>query len=165
MAGMASLIRLLRPLNCVMVGFAVLIGEVAIYKTVFAIPTLLGFITGFSITGASMVSNDYWDRAVDKINNPERPIPSGKVKPIEAAIFTTLLSAVGLVAAFLTNFPASFLIASAGLVMFFLYNYRIKQSGLPGNMLVSASIALPLIYGGLIYPQSSNAELDPSRLL
>jgi geranylgeranylglycerol-phosphate geranylgeranyltransferase len=101
-----------------------------------------------------MVSNDYWDRKVDAANIPTRPIPSGKVKPREAAILTVLLSVTGLIAAYLTNLP-SLLIASTGLVMFLLYNYRVKQLGLSGNLLFSASIALPLIYGGDIHPQSS----------
>ena len=156
MADIAALMRLLRPVNCVMVGFAVLIGEVVVHKTIFPLPTILGFITGFSISGAAMVSNDYWDRAVDKVNNPDRPIPSGRVKPGEAAIFTIILSIVGLVAAYLTNLT-SLLIASAGLLMFLFYNYRVKQLGLLGNMLVSASIALPLLYGGIIHPQSSTS--------
>lgn len=154
MADVVALMRLLRPVNCVMVGFAVLIGEVVVHKTIYPLPTLLGFVTGFSISGAAMVSNDYWDRAVDEVNNPQRPIPSGRVKPREAAVFTVLLSVAGLTAAYLTNL-LSLLIALTGLLMFLLYNYRAKQLGLPGNMLVSASIALPLLYGGVIHPQSS----------
>jgi len=147
-----------------MVGFAVLIGELVVHRTIFLLPTLLGFITGFSISGAAMVSNDYWDRKVDAVNNPNRPIPSGRVKPEDAAAFTVLLSTVGLTAAYFTSLT-SLLIASLGLMMFLLYNYRIKQLGLPGNMLVSASIALPLIYGGLIHPQSSTSTRSLTLLV
>lgn len=157
MADIMELIRLLRPVNCIMVGFAVLVGELIVNKTIFPLPTILGFITGFSITGASMISNDYWDRDIDKINNPNRPIPSGKVTLKEAEIFAVIVSVVGLVSAFLTNFPTCLIIASVGLLMFFSYNYRLKQFGLLGNLLVSASITLPLIYGSFIQIQSSTS--------
>lgn len=150
-------VRLLRPINCVMVGFAVLIGEVVVYKTIFPLKTVLGFITGFSITGASMASNDYWDRRVDKVNRPERPIPSGRVTPKEAASFAAIVSVAGLVSACFINFPTSVIIASIGLLMFFSYNYRVKQLGFIGNMLVSASIVLPLVFGGSVQPESSTS--------
>lgn len=164
MVDIAASIRLLRPVNCLMVGFAVLVGEIIVHKTVLPLPTLLGFITGFTLTGAAMVSNDYWDRKVDAVNSPARPIPSGRVKPREAATFTVLLSAAGLTAAYLTNLP-SFLTASTGLLMFVLYNYRVKLLGLLGNMLVSASLALPLLYGGVIHPQSSASTRNLTLLV
>lgn len=148
-----------------MVGFAVLIGEIVVYKTIFPLKTVLGFITGFSITGASMISNDYWDRGVDKINSPKRPIPSGRVTSKEAAIFATIFSVIGLVSACFINFPTSLIIASIGLLMFFSYNYRVKQSGFMGNVLVSASIILPLVFGGSIQPQTSTSVRSLTLLI
>ncbi len=135
-----------------MVGFAVIIGEIMVTKTMFMAPTVLGFITGFSITGASMASNDYWDRLVDVVNSPSRPLPSGRVRPKEAIILTIILSTIGLAVSFLTNSALTLSVASLGLVMFLLYNYRLKQLGLIGNLVVSASISLPLVYGGVMVP-------------
>ena len=102
MADLSCLVRLIRPINCAMVGFAVLVGEAIVFKTLFPLPSILGFVTGFTITGSSMVSNDYWDLAVDRVNNPDRPIPSGRVKPREAIALTIILSAIGLGAASVT---------------------------------------------------------------
>jgi len=149
---MGGYVELTRPINCVMVGFAVIIGEIMVHKTIFVAPTVLGFITGFSITGASMASNDYWDQSVDKVNSPNRPLPSGRVQPKEAIILTMILSTIGLAVSFLTNSGLTLSVASLGLVMFLLYNYRLKQLGLVGNLLVSVSISLPLVYGGIMVP-------------
>jgi geranylgeranylglycerol-phosphate geranylgeranyltransferase len=135
-----------------MVGFAVIIGEIMVHKTIFMAPTVLGFITGFSITGASMASNDYWDRLVDGVNSPNRPLPSGRVRLKEAITLTIILSTIGLAVSFLTNSALTLSVASLGLVMFLLYNYRLKQLGLIGNLVVSASISLPLVYGGIMVP-------------
>ncbi len=148
-----------------MVGIAVLIGEVVVYKTIFPLKTVLGFITGFSITGASMASNDYWDRDVDKINSPNRPIPSGRVTPKEAAVLAAIFSVLGLVSACFINFPTSLIIASVGLLMFLSYNYRLKQLGFMGNILVSASIVLPLVFGGLVQPQTSTSMQSLALLI
>lgn len=145
-------IELTRPINCTMVGFAVIIGEIMVHRTIFMAPTVLGFITGFSITGASMASNDYWDRLVDGVNSPNRPLPSGRVRLKEAITLTIILSTIGLAVSFLTNSALTLSVASLGLVMFLLYNYRLKQLGLIGNLVVSASISLPLVYGGIMVP-------------
>jgi hypothetical protein len=56
----------------------------------------LVFLTGFTLTGAAMVINDYYDRDIDAVNEPGRPIPNGEVKPREAVAYSILLSAVGL---------------------------------------------------------------------
>src|SRR5665647_485192 len=84
---LSGFIRLIRPINCLMMGFAVLVGAVL------ASPQLGGlnwlniifvFLTGFAFCAAAMVINDYYDRKIDAINEPQRPIPSGIVKPYEA---------------------------------------------------------------------------------
>jgi 4-hydroxybenzoate polyprenyltransferase len=38
---------------------------------------LLGFMTGFFVSGSANISNDYFDRDVDSVNRPDRPLPSG----------------------------------------------------------------------------------------
>ena len=68
---------MLRPLNCVMIGFAVIVGEfVSKPSHISALPTVFGFLTGFFVCAYSMVVNDIYDVAVDVVNQPRRPIPS-----------------------------------------------------------------------------------------
>src|ERR1035437_2812680 len=93
-------IRLMRPVNSIIMGFAVFVGAVLAAPQLGGLNglnILLGFLTGFTFCAAAMVINDYYDRKIDAINEPQRPIPSGKVKPPEALAFVGVLSAAGFV--------------------------------------------------------------------
>ena len=79
-------------------GFAVVIGTTLTgSKNLSALWLNLafGFLTGFMLTAASMVINDYYDREIDAVNEPKRPIPSGAVRPGEALAFAFLLTTLG----------------------------------------------------------------------
>lgn len=145
---LTGLLRLTRPLNCLMMGFAVIVGASLVSTLNFTINLILGFVTSFSLTAASMTINDYYDRQIDAINEPNRPIPKGDVSPKEALMFAAALTAIGLVAAFKTNMP-SLILAVTALIISITYITKGKRTGLPGNLLVSATVVIPFIYGGL----------------
>ena len=145
----SGFLRLIRPLNCLMMGFAVIVGASLVYPLNFSINLLLGFITSFTLTGASMAINDYYDREIDAINEPNRPIPSGAVSPKEALFFAFVLSLIGFTAAFETNMPC-LIVAVITWIVSVTYNTKGKRTGLPGNFLVSAIVAIPFIYGGFV---------------
>lgn len=148
-----SKVRLIRPVNCLMMGFAVLVGAYIAYPRLsfnaYYSTLLLGFLTGFSLTGASMAVNDYFDRFVDAVNEPDRPIPSGAVKPREALAYAGFLTILGFATAFMTNLP-SLLVAMAAWVLFSAYTIKGKQIGFTGNLMVSGCVAIPFIYGSLV---------------
>ncbi len=148
---LGGFVRLMRPVNCVMMGFAVLVGAVLAspkLESILWANVLFGFLTGFSFCAAAMVINDYYDRKIDAINEPLRPIPSGLVKAKEALAFMTVLIVVGFVFAMLVS-PLCFLVAAVSLVITGAYLTVGKRSGLPGNFLVSACVATPFIYGSV----------------
>ena len=146
--------HLLRPVNCFMMGLAVLIGEVVTYKKLYLYPSILGFLTAFALTGASMTANDYWDRDADVINSPNRPIVSGAISIRMALLYAVILTILGLFSALLTN-TTCLLIAFASLSVSLLYSYRGKKLGIIGNFMVSLCIAIPLFYGGFVYSDLS----------
>jgi geranylgeranylglycerol-phosphate geranylgeranyltransferase len=145
----SGFLRLIRPLNCLMMGFAVIVGASLVSALNFSINLLLGFVTSFTLTGASMAINDYYDREIDAINEPNRPIPSGAVSPKEALSFAFVLSLVGFVAALVTSISC-FIVAVIAWVIFVAYTTKGKRTGLPGNFLVSACVAIPFIYGSFV---------------
>ena len=59
---------------CVVAGQVLVLGDFAAIET-----TILGFLVGFFLSGSAMISNDYFDLEVDRVNRPERPLPSGRV--------------------------------------------------------------------------------------
>ena len=145
----SGFLRLMRPINCVMMGFAVIVGAAianagALGSSRYSL--IYGFMTGFTLTAASMSINDYYDRDIDAINVPNRPIPSGSVKPNEAIAFALILTGIGFVSAFLTSIP-NLVVAIVAWAVFVTYTTVGKRSGLPGNFLVSICVGIPLIYG------------------
>ena len=160
MRDVGGFLRLIRPVNCVMMGFAVIVGA-AIGGGAGILSSwqnlILGFATGFALTGGAMCINDYYDREIDTINEPDRPIPSGAVTPEEALATYVALSAVGLFAAWQTSLSCLAVAVFSWAVMA-LYSTRGKQTGFPGNLLVSVCIATPFIYGGLAVENAISAS-------
>ena len=158
----AAFARLVRPINCLMMGFAVIVGAALASRASMIQQVqnlMLGFSTGFFLTGASMVINDYYDREIDAVNEPARPIPSGSVSPSEALTFALGLTFVGFLTAAITNWQ-SFVVAIAAWVIFTLYTTKGKRLGFLGNLMVSTCIVVPFVYGGYVvgkglYPTTS----------
>ena len=128
---------------CVVLGEIVALGTFPAFRSIF-----LGFVCGFFLSGTALVLNDYFDLEVDRVNAPERPLPSGMVSPREAVILSIIATLLGLVAALVINVSA-FVLSIIFWIIGVLYNWKFKQSGLPGNLMVSASVAITFILGGI----------------
>ena len=151
MGKLPGYLRLMRPINCLMMGFAVIVGAALAGLNSLSnlwLNLVCGFVTGFTLTAASMTINDYYDRQIDAMNEPSRPIPSGLVKPKEALAFALILTVVGFVASYLTN-VFSLLTAIIAWTVFVAYTTVGKRTGLPGNFLVSTCVAIPFVYGSI----------------
>ena len=115
-------------------------------------------LAGPLLCGTSQVVNDWFDRHVDAINEPDRPIPSGRIPGkwgLYIAICWTVLS--GLVASTLGVWV--FTAAMIGLLLAWAYSappFRLKQNGWWGNT------ACAFCYEGL--PWFTGAALMPSVL-
>lgn len=109
---------------------------------------ILGFLVGFLLSGSAKISNDYFDLEVDRINHPERPLPSGRISVRELALLTTLFSLGGLIAAAFLGTPA-LILAVAIWAVGLLYNWRLKEAGVAGNAAVAFSVASTFVFGGL----------------
>jgi len=166
MGRFSGYLRLMRPVNCLMMGFAVIVGA-ALANQDFADVSfsnlVYGFVTGFTLAAASMSINDYYDREIDAVNEPDRPIPSGLIKPEEALVFASVLTAIGFIAAFLINTAnpicsVCFLTALTSWVISVAYVTAGKRTGLLGNFLVSICVAVPFVYGSIAV--TNTAELN-----
>lgn len=106
------------------------------------LPVALGvLLAGPLLCGTSQAVNDWFDRHVDAINEPNRVIPSGRMPGqwgLAVAIIMSILSM--LVAALLG--PLVFAAASIGLALAWAYSappFRFKQNGWIGNGVVGLS--------------------------
>lgn len=107
-----------------------------------------GFTALFFISGSANIANDYFDRDVDRINLPSRPLPSGRVSVREVLALFLLTSATGLAAAALLG-PVVFVPAVLLWGLSFLYNMKLKEYGVLGNLVVAFCVGMTVIIGGL----------------
>ncbi len=142
----------MRPVNSVMLGVAIIIGAFITGGTEIlsdGLSLVYAFLTGFTMSGAAMAINDYYDREIDAVNEPQRAIPSGRISPRAAVIFTGVLSLIGLASSYMISTEALLIAVFAWIVMM-VYSMWGKKTGFPGNLMVSVSVALPFMYGGIM---------------
>jgi chlorophyll synthase len=102
-------------------------------------------LAGPLICGTSQVVNDWFDRHVDALNEPHRPIPSGRVPGRNALWFAIAWSLVSLAVAVALG-PWIGIAGFVGLLLAWAYSappVRLKQNGWWGNAVVG------LCYEGL----------------
>jgi len=143
-----GLLLLTRPVNVLIGTLSIFIGAL-ITGTIQPLGrVLLACLSGGLIAGAANAINDVFDLEIDRINRPDRPLPSGKVRPDLARIFALVLFGIGVALGALVNLPAFFIALGSALLLYF-YSARLKGTVLWGNLAVSLVTALAFIYGGV----------------
>lgn len=110
-------------------------------------------VAGPLVTGTSQAANDWFDRHVDAINEPQRPIPSGRL-PGRWGLYVALIwTGVSLAVATLLG-PIGFAAAALGLLLAWAYSappFRLKQDGwLGGSACAACYEGLPWITGAAV---------------
>ncbi|MCU0937826.1 MAG: chlorophyll synthase ChlG [Burkholderiaceae bacterium] len=99
------------------------------------------FLAGPLLCAASQATNDWFDRHVDAINEPGRPIPSGRIPGRWGLYLALLWSALSLVVAAALG-PWVFIAAGLGVLLSWAYSappLRLKRNGWWGNAAVGLS--------------------------
>ncbi|KKN49230.1 hypothetical protein LCGC14_0644890 [marine sediment metagenome] len=152
-------IEILRPINALMGGLTVIIGilntRVGISLDRLILNIILGVITYFFLAGSSMIINDIYDIEIDKVNRPERPIPRGAITLKQAKYLFCGTLIIGLIFAifhsliFVLGFLNVIVAAFFGFIGWFYAKWG-KKSGFFGNIIVSISFSIGLIYGAIL---------------
>jgi 4-hydroxybenzoate polyprenyltransferase len=145
MSGYRGYVELVRPANVataladVLAGYAVAgMGD----------PGLLAWLllSTACLYAGGVVLNDVFDRDLDRIERPERPIPSGRVSTRAAAGLGTFLLAAGVLSATFAT-PAAGIVAGATAACVLLYDAWGKRQGLLGPVNMGLCRALNLLLG------------------
>ena len=145
---LAGLLGITRPVNSLVAGLAALLGYIVATGTLAPISLLLVPIIVF-ITAAGNVFNDLCDLAIDRINRPDRPLPSGTVTTGAAGVLAGFLFAAGLVLAIPAGLPCVIIAVVNSLLLLF-YARVLKRTALWGNVAVSYLTASIYPFGGAL---------------
>ena len=120
-------------------------------------------MSGPLLAGYTQTINDYYDREIDAINEPYRPIPSGAIPLPQVKLQILVLLLAGLAVAYGLDLwadhetPVLLLLALGGSFVSFIYSappLKLKQNGWLGNYALGASyIALPWWAGQALFGQ------------
>src|SRR5881628_1759878 len=76
---LVTYLSMTRPINCLMIGLAVIVGEVINLGNIAPLDKLVfGFLTASLMMAGTMILNDIYDVEIDRLNAPTRPLPSGR---------------------------------------------------------------------------------------
>ncbi|WP_370574425.1 UbiA family prenyltransferase, partial [Methanomethylovorans sp.] len=99
-----GLLRLLRSELPFSAGVCVVMGQILALGKFASIPeTIFGFLSVFFISASILVLNDYFVVETDKVNAPDRTIPSKLVTPSEALMLALCLMLSGLILSYLIS--------------------------------------------------------------
>ncbi|MCS6960018.1 MAG: chlorophyll synthase ChlG [Pseudanabaenaceae cyanobacterium SKYGB_i_bin29] len=122
-------------------------------------------LSGPLMAGYTQTLNDYYDREIDAINEPYRPIPSGAIPLRNVIIQIWVLLLLGFTVAILLDLWAGHrtftltIITAIGAFLAYIYSappLKLKQNGWLGNYALGASyIALPWCAGQALFGKLS----------
>ena len=119
-------------------------------------PVLLLVLSTIGLYGGGVVFNDVFDAELDKVERPERPIPSGLISRSSAAFFATLLLVLAIIAAALVHeeiFSPSFFFALTTAIAAVVYDKWGKHHSFLGPLNMGLCRGLNLLLGMSIFPE------------
>ena len=159
-------LQLMKPITWIPLMWGVLCGAASSGEFAWSVENvfrslLCMLMSGPLLTGYTQTINDYYDREIDAINEPYRPIPSGAIplNQVIAQIWVLLLGGIGVAAILdITAGHTDFImtkLALGGTLVAYIYSappLKLKQNGWLCNYALGASyIALPWWAGHALY--------------
>ncbi|NJK28966.1 MAG: chlorophyll synthase ChlG [Acaryochloris sp. SU_5_25] len=159
-------LQLMKPITWVPLVWGVICGAAAsghftwTFEHVLMSATCM-LMSGPLLTGYTQTINDFYDREIDAINEPYRPIPSGAISIPQVVTQVLVLLGAGIGVAYGLDrwagheFPTLTILAIFGSFISFIYSappIKLKQNGWLGNFALGASyIALPWWAGQALF--------------
>ena len=145
---------IIRPFNCLMTGVFMIL---AVYlgsgvENIFVL-FVMG-ITGSLFLAVVNITNDIADEEIDRINQPDRAIPSGIISRKEAVVYAilviVLVELLSILIDIYLEFPYTIIIGNILIVPALLYNFYFKKWGIFGNIIVAGFAFILFLYGDVI---------------
>jgi chlorophyll synthase len=159
-------LQLMKPVTWIPLIWGVICGAAASGSFQWRWPDVLASLacmvmSGPLLAGYTQTLNDFYDREIDAINEPYRPIPSGAIPLGQVKVQIVVLLLAGLAVAWGLDLwaghstPVLLLLALGGSFVSYIYSappLKLKQNGWLGNYALGASyIALPWWAGQALF--------------
>ena len=145
-------VQLFRLGNCIMGVVGLLLGALIATGPVMLDSWMMlavGSAVVFAFVAGGNSLNDYYDREVDKVAHPERPIPSGRMRPGTALRLSVAAFAISVFLSIFLNLISIMIVVSAVIVML-LYETITKKAGLTGNLSIAWLTGALFLLGGAV---------------
>ena len=161
-------LQLMKPITWIPLIWGVVCGAASSGEYFWSLENILKVLTcmllsGPLMTGYTQTLNDFYDKEIDAINEPYRPIPSGAISIPQVVTQMLILLFGGLGISYLLDlwagheFPVMFCLTLGGAFIAYIYSappLKLKQNGWLGNYALGASyIALPWWAGHAFFGQ------------
>lgn len=103
------------------------------------------FLCPFLVSAGAFALNDYFDVETDRKNRKDRPIVRGDITEGQALWLGIILLVLGVLAAVPLGIPA-LAIALLFALLSILYDWKLKDVALLGNMIIASSMAIVFIF-------------------
>ncbi len=114
----------------------------------------LGILTAVFCQASAFALNDYFDYEVDLANKRfDRPLVRGDLSRSSALLIGLILAPLGFLSAYAISLNA-FLLAFVITTLGYLYNLKLKEFGLIGNLYIAFSMCAPFIFGSVVATNS-----------
>ena len=152
MKTLLAYVELARPLNGTIAFISAWLGGMFAsegqLENLADIRLLLVSVSALVLLSAGNAINDYCDYNIDRINRPQRPLPSGRIRKQNALIFTIVLIIIGTGLGALINTYATGIAIFVAIAVVS-YAFWLKQTPFVGNLVVSGLTGLTFIVGGI----------------
>ncbi len=161
-------LQLMKPITWIPLIWGVVCGAASSGNYTWSLESVLiaaacMLMSGPSLAGYTQTMNDFYDREIDAINEPYRPIPSGAISIPQVVTQIWVLLAAGIGVAYALDlwaghsFPIMTVLALGGSFLSYIYSappLKLKKNGWLGNYALGASyIALPWWAGHALFGQ------------
>jgi chlorophyll/bacteriochlorophyll a synthase len=159
-------LQLMKPITWIPLMWGVVCGAASSGEYTWSIENVLKaalcmLMSGPLLTGYTQVVNEWYDREIDAVNEPYRPIPSGAISGSQVVVQILVLLFGGIGVAYILDraahhdFPIMTCLALGGAVVAYIYSappLKLKQNGWLGTYALGASyIALPWWAGHALF--------------
>jgi len=138
-------------------GGLIMIPSIDIFSS---IPFIISIINTLLISSSSMIINDLYDLEIDKINNPTRPLVSGKITINEAKYLTLGLLGLTEILTFMFLNKNLNLIIQLAIINILIYTPILKKITLIKNISCALLISFAPIFSGLSINNNSIFSLN-----